>query len=280
MDFDESSLPKIGETIKDYTLCSIIGRTNYSIVYLASSTKHGNVALKFIKPYQDEKSYVLNEINILKQCNCKQINTLIETFDYNTFTCLVMPYANGGNLKTFIQNLGSPLTEDQIRKMAYDAFLAVKYLHSNNIWHRDIKIDNFLVITNNDSEYPSIVLSDFGLSKKVNPGDIVSDHPGTFECAAPEVISCESYNSSIDMWGLGVFLYHLIGGNNPFPSFPQSATRRCILKGAYYFPEYSFKRVSKDAKNLIDHLIQVDPKKRFTADEALQSSWFNSVRIQ
>lgn len=278
MDFKNPNLPKIGDVVKGYTIRNTIGKTNYSFIFCASSENNSLVALKFIQPYQDDKSYVENEINILKQCQCKQINTLIETFEYNNFTCLVMPYANGGNLKNFIQNLNNPLTEDQIRQIAYDAFTAVQYLHSHNIWHRDIKIDNFLVDTNNNSSSPSILLSDFGLSKQVNPGDIVSDHPGTFECAAPEVITCNSYDSSIDMWGLGVFLYHLIGGNNPFPAFPQSATRRCILKGAYFFPDHLFKRVSKEARILIDHLIQVDPKKRYTADEALQSSWFDPIK--
>jgi len=268
-----------GDNVNGYSIERLIISTNFSSVYKASSPS-GVFALKFINLTNTNPQKIENEINILESCHNENIVQLTETFDYQNFKCIVTPYAEFGDLSYFIQQYSSNLTEKDYKSIVIDALNAVNYIHQLHVIHRDIKIQNFLVYPDNNNQdihNITVKLTDFGLSKFYHPGDIFTDFPGTFQCSAPEVIKNTNYDNSADMWGLGVLFFTLINGSNPFPTFPNETMERYILNAIYYYPEKKFKKVSRDARTLIDHLIIVDPQQRYSASEALHSAWIECI---
>ena len=120
-----------------------------------------------------------------------------------------MDYSPNGNL---YQKLKVAKYFDE--KTAYNYFRqtcsAVNFLHSNNLIHRDLKPENLLL-----DEKNNIKLCDFGWCAELNLGNRVT-FCGTFEYMAPEIVNELPYNSSIDIWSLGVLLYELLHGYSPF----------------------------------------------------------------
>ncbi|KAH0792247.1 phosphorylase b kinase gamma catalytic chain, liver/testis isoform isoform X2 [Histomonas meleagridis] len=220
------------------------------------------------------------EINILKDLHCQYVISVLDIFNYQSFKCIVMPLADVNAHKFLTTSaLGTGgMSESMVRNIIYAALKALKYLHKNNICHRDIKTENILVSGVNSS-YPIITLSDFGLAARVEPGKKLDEYVGTLRFAAPEIINHIPYDKSVDMWSLGVTMYTLLSGTSPFPITPESCLRRCIQKGAYFYPARIWKGISSSAKNLIDSMIKVDPEQRITAEDALKHPWIMNKSI-
>lgn len=112
--------------------------------------------------------------------------------------------------------------------------MGVKYLHRNNVIHRDIKLDNILL----DKDLKPKIC-DFGISNLVEKGKKIFDTGGTPAYLAPEVIKAEgkvSYKS--DVWSLGVLLYLLTFGIVPFKSNDMQKLYNKIIIGKFRFPCY------------------------------------------
>ena len=85
-------------------------------------------------------------------------------------------------------------------------------MHNKGIVHRDLKLENILV-----SENGYLKVIDFGISKELENDDLVTDTVcGTAEYMAPEILSGENYNKTVDLWSIGIILYELIFGGHPF----------------------------------------------------------------
>ena len=101
---------------------------------------------------------------------------------------------------------------------------AVSYLHSLNIVHRDIKDENIIV-----NENFQIKLIDFGATAYMEKGKLFGTFCGTLEYCSPEVLMGNKYSGpELEMWSLGVTLYTLVFGENPF--FDVDETVQCVMK--------------------------------------------------
>ena len=88
------------------------------------------------------------------------------------------------------------------------------YLHSYGIVHRDIKLENILMVdTTNESE---LKLVDFGLSIILGPNETATDPFGTLSYVAPEVLLQKPYGKNVDLWSLGIIIYILLSAMLPF----------------------------------------------------------------
>jgi calcium/calmodulin-dependent protein kinase I len=96
---------------------------------------------------------------------------------------------------------------------------------------------------------------------------------GTPGYVAPEILERLAYDTQCDMWSLGVIVYILLGGYSPFEEKSQDLLFQKIREGDYTFHEEFWDPVSNDAKDLIRALLTVNPKKRLTAEQALQHKW-------
>lgn len=121
-----------------------------------------------------------------------------------------------------------------------------------------------------------IKIADFGLSKVVWETQTMTPC-GTVGYTAPEIVKDERYSKSVDMWALGCVLYTLLCGFPPFYDESIEVLTEKVAKGQYTFLSPWWDDISKSAKDLITHLLTVDPDKRYTITEFLAHPWIREA---
>ena len=101
-----------------------------------------------------------------------------------------------------------------MKELAYQIGLAIKYLHSYGIVHRDLKLENVMMSDNTETSVPKLV--DFGLAKMIGPNELALEPFGTLGYVAPEVLQKKPYSFSCDLWSYGCIIYALLSGSLPF----------------------------------------------------------------
>ncbi|KAL0464054.1 UNVERIFIED_CONTAM: putative serine/threonine protein kinase IREH1 [Sesamum latifolium] len=229
-------------SIDDFEIIKPISRGAFGRVFLAKENNRGSVCDKADMIRKNAVESILAERDILISVR----NPFVVRFFYS-FTCrenlyLVMEYLNGGDLYSLLRNLGC-LDEDVARVYIAEVVLALEYLHSLRVVHRDLKPDNLLIAHDGH-----IKLTDFGLSKVglINSTDDLSgpavsgtslmeeDEPpisapkhqqerrkkqsavGTPDYLAPEILLGTGHGFTADWWSVGVILFELIVGIPPF----------------------------------------------------------------
>ena len=218
------------------------------------------------------------EIKVLKSLNHPNIIRLEDTFESPDRIYMIMEIMKGGELFDYVVEKGT-LSEEEASVLVRKITSAVAHMHGLDIIHRDLKPENLLLTSKGpDAE---IKLIDFGLAKVVQRETVASSFLGTKGYLAPEMLQRHSYDKSIDMWALGVIVFVLLCGCLPFdddsskiPS--ESAARK---KFALRFPKWAAS-LSNSAKDLLNHLLEIDPKHRYTAHQALAHPWVVGKTVQ
>ncbi|XP_018564518.1 serine/threonine-protein kinase GM11705 isoform X1 [Anoplophora glabripennis] len=280
---EESLLKKLSEDnniILPYPLKNkyVVGRTigdgNFAVVRLCKeSSTNKEYALKIIdkSKCKGKEDMIENEVKILRKVNHPNIMALIAEQDTKCMLYLVCEYVAGGDLFDAI-TVAQKFPEDQAALMINHLVSALAYLHNLNIVHRDVKPENLLVeVDGNRVVY--LKLGDFGLACEVTrPLFTVC---GTPTYVAPEILAESGYGLKIDVWAAGVILYILLCGYPPFVSQDNDQEKLfdCILSGQYDFPDEYWHEVSASAKELIQHMLQLAPELRFSAEDVLDHPW-------
>ena len=118
---------------------------------------------------------------------------LKDSFFDEQINCLVMDLM-ADDVRKIVNESGGPVAEEVCKYIFKQMVEAVANCHRNNIVHRDIKMENFLVAINKETHDLTVKLTDFGLSKKIKPGKKISGCVGTYYTMAPEIIKKEWYN--------------------------------------------------------------------------------------
>jgi len=134
-------------------------------------------------------------------------------------------------------------------------------LHSLNVIYRDLKPENILLDDNGH-----VCLTDFGLSKDVDPNDKAHTFCGTPEYLAPEIVTGAGHDKAVDWWSLGILLYELTVGIPPFYSQNVNEMYNKIQHGVLRFPPF----LSDNCKSLIVGLLNRDPKKRLGSKDDVE----------
>uniref|UniRef100_A0A915A9A1 Calcium/calmodulin-dependent protein kinase type II n=1 Tax=Parascaris univalens TaxID=6257 RepID=A0A915A9A1_PARUN len=156
---------------------------------------------------------------------------------------------------------------------------SIAYCHMNNVVHRDLKPENLLLASK--AKGAAVKLADFGLAIEVQ-GETEAwfGFAGTPGYLSPEVLKKDPYGKPVDIWACGVILYILLVGYPPFWDEDQHRLYAQIKAGAYDYPSPEWDTVTPEAKNLIDSMLTVNPKKRITAEQALKVPWIcNRERV-
>jgi calcium/calmodulin-dependent protein kinase I len=258
-----------------YTLKQELGQGNFSTVRMGTNKKTGEeVAIKIIekKKVGQKKDMLETEVEILKRVKHPNVIAMHEMFETSTHIYLVMELVTGGELFDRVVEKGSYNERDAARIMK-QLLEGIFYLHSLGIAHRDLKPENLLLASPDANA--DIKIADFGLSKIMGPEAHMqmTTACGTPGYVAPEVLKCEGYGKSVDLWSAGVIMYILLCGFPPFYEESNALLFEKIMGGKYSFPAPYWTNISPAAKDLVRALLTVDPSKRIPLDKALKHPW-------
>ena len=259
-----------------YEISQIIGKGSFSVVKLATSkVTNQKVAVKIMNKNKLTSVILesaLTEIEIIKICQFPYIIKFIDAYETIEFIYIFMEYCPGGTLFNFLKMRNYSLSEKLCCNVIYKICLAVNYLHSYGITHRDLKPDNILMTSDQDDA--DIKILDFGLGKIVGPGEKSSEPYGTVIYCAPEIIMGKSYTKNVDSWSLGIISYILLFGRIPFYHDNRSILRKYIINNKPAFKGFGLPTVSDYAINFIQKLLHKNPDKRMDVEQALKHKWF------
>ncbi|XP_028426565.1 calcium/calmodulin-dependent protein kinase type 1D isoform X2 [Perca flavescens] len=222
------------------------------------------------KALKGKESSIENEIAVLRKIKHENIVALEDIHESPDHLYLIMQLVSGGELFDRIVEKGF-YTEKDASTLIRQVLDAVNYLHKMGIVHRDLKPENLLYF--NPQDESKIMISDFGLSKMEGSGDVMSTACGTPGYVAPEVLAQKPYSKAVDCWSIGVIAYILLCGYPPFYDENDSKLFEQILKADYEFDAPYWDDISDSAKDFIGSLMEKDPAKRFTCDQALRHPW-------
>lgn len=163
---------------------------------------------------------------------------LIDLFENQDYYYIVLEFMMGKDLFDYIQYRKFKLSEDRVKEIGMQLVIAIKYLHSYGIVHRDLKLENIMMSDNTENAVPKLV--DFGLAKMIGPNEKADEPFGTLGYVAPEVLKKEPYSTSCDIWSLGCILYALLSGSLPFDDESQKETIRLTLESKLNFEKPSW----------------------------------------
>nr|XP_020743151.1 calcium/calmodulin-dependent protein kinase type 1 isoform X1 [Odocoileus virginianus texanus]XP_020743152.1 calcium/calmodulin-dependent protein kinase type 1 isoform X1 [Odocoileus virginianus texanus] len=265
---------KQAEDIRDiYDFRDVLGTGAFSEVILAEDKRTQKlVAIKCIskKALEGKEGSMENEIAVLHKIKHPNIVALDDIYESGGHLYLIMQLVSGGELFDRIVEKGF-YTERDASRLIFQVLDAVKYLHDLGIVHRDLKPENLLYYSLDEDS--KIMISDFGLSKMEDPGSVLSTACGTPGYVAPEVLAQRPYSKAVDCWSIGVIAYILLCGYPPFYDENDAKLFEQILKAEYEFDSPYWDDISDSAKDFIRHLMEKDPEKRFTCEQALQHPW-------
>ncbi|WJX72035.1 putative serine/threonine protein kinase ireh1 [Trifolium repens] len=297
-------------SIDDFEIIKPISRGAFGRVFLAKKRTTGDLfAIKVLKKADMIRKNAVESILAERDILITVRNPFVVRFFYS-FTCrenlyLVMEYLNGGDLYSLLRNLGC-LDEEVARVYIAEVVLALEYLHSLRVVHRDLKPDNLLIAHDGH-----VKLTDFGLSKVglINSTDDLSgpavsgtsllgeDESHTFtsedqrerrkkrsavgtpDYLAPEILLGTGHAYTADWWSVGVILFELLVGIPPFNAEHPQTIFDNILNRKIPWPEVP-DEMSLEAHDLIDRLLTEDPNQRLGArgaSEVKQHVFFKDI---
>lgn len=262
-----------------YRTGRVIGKGTFSIVKECIDRNTGvRFAVKCINKVALKPKDLCNlmqEIHILQSIRHPNIIALQDVYDDDRVCYLVMEYAGGGEL--FDRIIAKEYyTEAEAKRVVKVVAKVLRYCHAKGITHRDLKPENLLYA--DKIEDSVLKIADFGFAKLATDESNMSTMCGTPGYYAPEIIRKLPYDSKCDIWSLGVVAYILLCGFPPFYEENQVDEMRKILSGDFEFVAPYFDAVSQQAKELIGHMLVVQPAKRYTAQQVLDHPWFNDIK--
>jgi len=137
----------------------------------------------------------------------------MEAVEDEKYFMIFMELMEGGDLLSHIlkDQESQTFSEKDARDIILALTNAVVYCHDKGIVHRDIKLENLLLQIEPDNSF-TVKLSDFGLSRSLDEGELAEEVCGTLTYCAPEVLSQKPYDHSCDFWSIGVMMYVLLTG--------------------------------------------------------------------
>ena len=260
-----------------YQMKGILGSGKYGIVRRAiHKISMKEVAIKIIckkKRKEKEIELIRNEIAVMNMCQHPNIIQIYDVIENEDYLSIVIENLTGGDLLDyFLKNKGQ-INENRIASIIMSACNALGYLHNFGIIHRDIKLNNLMLIDNSPNSDIKIV--DFGLSKILIPKDLCEEAFGTISFAAPELLLRKPYDFSVDIWSLGVCLFYMLSGDFPFGNDNEDSKEigTSIVNDNPYFNDDNWINISLDAKDLVNKMLIRDPLLRINLIEILHSQW-------
>ena len=252
----------------------------------------------------DNMKKILYETDLMKKLNHPNITKILEMFEDEKYFMIIMEYINGGNLFSFVKKRRK-LSEKTAKFLFRQIIQGIKYIHEQNIVHRDIKLENLLIDLNNN-----VKICDFGIGRKIkNKNQLLHDQCGTLMYMAPEILLSSKEKGyepfPVDIWSSGISLYIMLSGTLPFnyknkkneddeeeeeneeeeESFSEKSKSKKneednfkLQYSIVYKEPKKIEKISGEARDLLKGLLNKDPKKRLTCEQILNHPWLNNCK--
>ncbi|XP_010901850.2 cyclin-dependent kinase 16-like isoform X3 [Esox lucius] len=301
-----ASLSEIGfGKLETYIKLDKLGEGTYATVFKGRSKLTDNlVALKEIRLEHEEGApcTAIREVSLLKDLKHANIVTLHDIIHTDKCLTLVFEYLEK-DLKQYMDDCGSIMSVHNVKIFLFQLLRGLAYCHRRKVLHRDLKPQNLLI-----NDKGELKLADFGLARaKSVPTKTYSNEVVTLWYRPPDVLlGSTEYSTPIDMWGVGCIFYEMITGRPLFPGSTVEDELHLIFRilgtptemtwpgittseefKTYKFPRYHAEplvnhapRIDSDGHDLLSLLLQFDPMKRVSAEEALRHPYFRSLGEQ
>ena len=269
-------------SIRDnYEALNKLGKGGYGTVIQVKNKKTGDLfackKLSKLNIHNHEK--FMREIKILIKTDHPNIIKLYDIFESANSLYLIMEECHGGELfDKIVSHIEKKemYTEKEAAEIICQVMSAVEYCHNNGICHRDLKPENLLYLKKGDEKNNPLKVIDFGLSQTLDTKKILSSRVGTAYYVSPEILAGK-YNEKCDIWSVGVILYVLLSGEPPFNGPSDGAIYSKIKKMKFNFPPQRWDNISKEAKDLISHMLAKEDE-RYNASQVLAHPWFKIAK--
>ena len=265
-DFKEKEA-SVGSRLSDFEIVKQLGKGSYGTVYVVHSKLDKNtyvmkkMELNHLKENQQKECY--REVSILRKVSHPNIIKYYSSFLENESLCIIMEYAELGDLYTLIKHYKRHqkfFDEIILWRIALDVLNGLEYLHKNNIIHRDIKCLNLFL-----SKDHHIKIGDLGVSTITSLGGMHCTRVGTPLYLSPELVKQVPYDFKTDIWSFGCSLYHLANLDPPFTGNNLIVLGNNIVKGR---PKDLPGFYSNELKDFIWKMLTKKPEQRPTAKDA------------
>ena len=258
VDNQESNPLGIKLTFHDFEKLKVLGKGSLGevlLVQLKANNKYYamKILIKKQVKLRHQEAHTKAERDLMVRINCPFIVNIKFAFQDSVKLYIITEFMQGGEM-FFHLHKEKRFSNEKTRFYIIEIILAIEFLHKNKMLYRDLKPENIMVDSNGH-----IKLTDFGLSKMIKKTkEKAFTICGTPQYLAPEILSDEGYDSSVDWWSLGCVMYEMLVGKAPFRIPKGSYLSADLYKKKITIPEY----VTEEAKNLISQLLVPNPKKR------------------
>ena len=289
------------QIIDNLTLEQPLGKGSFGQVYLSRLKNDNNIyATKVYNRETIENSsamkYLTNEISILNELRHPNIVNFVEVKKTKKHYYIVMEFCNGGELEKALQKYqikyGKPFSEEIVQHLMRQIIDAFRFIHSKNVMHRDIKLENILLHFNNPQDKENlnmmnaiVKIIDFGFACKIAKNGLTTTTIGNPMNMDPLMLKKLTstngkirqlgYDQKADIWSLGTICYQMLIGKCAFDADDMDELVSKIEEGKYNVPT----NLSTEVVSFLNAMLQYEPKQRLTCEELYNHQFLrNNVR--
>jgi len=294
--------------MEKYVKIEKLGEGTYGIVYKAKNKETGEiVALKRIRLDSEDEGVpctAIREISLIKQLQHPNIVRLYDVVHTEKKLTLVFEFLDQ-DLKKYLDACGDTgLDPYTIKSFLFQLLQGVAYCHQHRVLHRDLKPQNLLI--NMEGE---LKLADFGLARAFGiPVRSYTHEVVTLWYRAPDVLmGSKKYSTPVDIWSVGCIFAEMANGRPLFPGSSEKDQLHRIFKvlgspnklawpGMAELPDHKVvetlptyqpqplkkvvPRLDPAGLDLLARMLQYDPAKRISAEQAMQHQYFKDLKLQ